>query len=113
VRRFIARVGADRLDDVLALRDADNVASGISPAAGYTTHLRERIDAQRRAPVHTHQLAIDGDDLQRELGLAPGPLIGRTLARLMEAVIDDPSRNERDALLEIARETTAPPDAGR
>jgi tRNA nucleotidyltransferase (CCA-adding enzyme) len=113
VRRFIARVGADRLDDVLALRDADNTASGIAPAHGHTRHLRERIDAQRRAPVHTHQLAIDGNDLQRELGLAPGPLIGQTLARLMDAVIDDPSRNERDALLTLAREAATGGNSGR
>ncbi len=113
VRRFIARVGPDRLEDVLALRDADNVASGIPPGAGHTGDLRDRIDEQRRAPVHTRQLAVDGDDLQRELGLAPGPVIGSTLARLMEAVIDDPSRNERGALLALARETTTAPDPDR
>jgi len=105
VRRFIARVGLDRLEDLFALREADSAASGAGkPTSGGMDELRARIAEQRRAPVETRQLAIDGHDLQRVLGLAPGPGIGRILARLMEAVLDDPSRNERDTLLDLARE---------
>ena len=39
-----------------------------------------------------------------EVGLPPGPEIGRLLARLLDAAIDDPSLNERERLLELARE---------
>lgn len=114
VRRFIARVGLDRLDDLFTLREADDAASGVGePTFGGMDELRERIAQQRRAPLETRQLAVDGHDLQRELGLAPGPEIGRILARLMEAVLDDPARNERDALLALARETLAFGDEGR
>ena len=102
VRRFMARVG-EWLDDVLALRAADNAASGVE-VAGVNEDLRARVEEQRRAPLRTPQLAIDGHDLQRELGLPPGPQIGQTLARLLDAVIEDPSRNERGTLLAIARE---------
>lgn len=113
VRRFIGRVGLDRLDDLFALRQADNAASGVDePAAGGTRELRERIAEQRRAPLETRQLAIDGHDLQRELGLEPGPGIGRILGSLMESVLDDPSRNERQTLLELAREAAADDAAG-
>lgn len=106
VRRFMARVGLDRLDDLFALREADNAASGFGAATfGGIQELRQRIGQQRRAPLETRQLAIDGHDLQRELGLSPGPAIGRALARLLEAVLDDPTRNERDSLLALARET--------
>lgn len=114
VRRFIGRVGLDRLDDLFALREADNAASGVGePSAGGMDELRARIAEQRRAPLETRQLAIDGHDLQRELGLAPGPGIGRILASLMEAVLDDPSRNERDTLLDLAREMPDPDGGGR
>ena len=113
VRRFIARVGV-WLDDVLALRAADNAASGVE-AGDANDELRARVEEQRDAPLRTPQLAIDGHDLQRELGISPGPAIGRVLARLMDAVIDDPSRNERSALLALARETdpaaSTPPTA--
>jgi hypothetical protein len=43
----------------------------------------------------------------RELGLSPGPEVGRILDRLLEAVLDDPSRNDRPTLLRLARESTA------
>ena len=48
-------------------------------------------------------LAVDGADLQR-LGLTAGPVVGRTLDRLLEAVLERPDRNTRDALLALARE---------
>ena len=104
VRRFIARIGLDAMDDLFALREADNAASGVAePGRGGTAELRQRIAAQREAPLETRQLAIDGDDLQRELGMAPGPAIGRMLDELLDIVIADPSRNERDELLLLAR----------
>lgn len=108
VRRFIVRVGLDRLDDLFALRAADNAASGVAePGAGGNDELRARMAEQRRAPLEARQLAIDGHDIQREFGIAPGPRIGQLLATLMEEVLDDPSRNEREVLLQVARETLA------
>ena len=47
--------------------------------------------------------AIDGNDLQRELGMEPGPELGAVLDRLTEIVLDDPSQNRRDILLDLAR----------
>jgi hypothetical protein len=105
IRRFIRRIGPAALEDLFALRAADNAASGVhEPSVGGTDDLRARIEAQREAPLTAGQLAIDGHDLQRELDLEPGPRIGRVLDRLMEAVLDDPDRNRPDALLRLARE---------
>ena len=53
------------------------------------------------------QLAVDGHDLQRELGIEPGPEIGRLLHRLLDAVVEDPGLNDRERLLDLARETRA------
>jgi tRNA nucleotidyltransferase/poly(A) polymerase len=104
VRRFVRRVGRDRLPLLLALRRADNAASGaVEPATGGIDELVARIGAAGAEPTEIRHLALDGDDLQRELGLAPGPAIGRLLDALMEAVLDDPSINERDRLLALAR----------
>jgi len=112
VRRFVARVGLDRLDELFALREADSVASGTGGMSeGRLDELRRRIERQRDAPLVPRQLAVDGHDLQRELGLLPGPEVGRILARLMEAVLEDPTRNERSALLEIARQTRTADEA--
>jgi tRNA nucleotidyltransferase (CCA-adding enzyme) len=40
----------------------------------------------------------------KELGLAPGRIIGQILEALLETVLADPAENERDALLRRARE---------
>jgi tRNA nucleotidyltransferase (CCA-adding enzyme) len=104
VRRFIRRVGTDLFDDLFALRAADNAASGaVEPASGGLAELRQRVDAAIAGGGLEHgQMAIDGRDLMSELGLAPGPLIGELLGRLLEAVLDDPSLNRRDRLLALA-----------
>ena len=56
-----------------------------------------------RDPVEVADLAVDGDDLRREAGVAAGPMLGKILAMLLDAVIDDPALNTRDQLLELAR----------
>jgi poly(A) polymerase/tRNA nucleotidyltransferase (CCA-adding enzyme) len=73
VRRFIRRIGSDRLEDLFALRVADDAASGVDTSAGLLDELRRRTEAQRDAPAVGGSLAIDGHDLQRALELAPGP----------------------------------------
>jgi tRNA nucleotidyltransferase (CCA-adding enzyme) len=55
------------------------------------------------AALSTRDLAVNGNDLMRELSLAPGRIIGETLEHLVEVVTDDPAANERGRLLEAAR----------
>jgi tRNA nucleotidyltransferase (CCA-adding enzyme) len=106
VRRFVRRVGADLLDDLFALRRADNAASGVrEPARGGTDELRTRARAAiSDDPLETRQLAVNGDVLRQELGMEPGPAIGVILARLLESVLDHPELNRRDRLLALARQ---------
>ena len=40
----------------------------------------------------------------RELDLSPGPEVGRLLDVLLQAVLDDPARNDPVTLLRLARE---------
>lgn len=56
-------------------------------------------------PFNTHSLALTGGDLISELGLRPGPIVGRIQRELLERVIEDgPELNTREELLRIARE---------
>jgi tRNA nucleotidyltransferase/poly(A) polymerase len=104
VRRFVKRVGRQAIPDLFALRHADAVASGArEPADGGIRQLRERIASEESAPLETQQLAIDGHDLQRSLGVPPGPELGRLLEALLERVIDDPRLNEPAVLVSLAR----------
>jgi tRNA nucleotidyltransferase (CCA-adding enzyme) len=108
VRRFIAKIGAlgaGALDELLALREADNIGSGLPPGAGRLDELRARIQAELAAEVVLDRrgLAIDGEDLIAELGLAQGPVLGRILGDLLDRVIADPRLNDRPTLLLLAR----------
>ena len=105
IRRFIAKVGPDELEDLFLLREADHIGSGRDPDAGGLGELRGRVAAQLDAgvPLDLHGLAVDGSDLMAELGITPGPGLGRLLDWLLERVIADPSVNTRAALLDLAR----------
>lgn len=109
VRRFVRRVGRDLLDDLFALRAADDVASGVrEPRRGGWSELQRRAAAVIASdPLDAKQLAVTGDDLVAELGLTPGPIVGQLLADLLEAVLEDPGLNSRDRLLALAAERRA------
>ncbi len=105
VRRFLQRIGARHLDALFALRRADDIGSGRAPDDPRTAAFRTRLDAEvaAEAALDRDALAIDGDDLIRELGLRPGPALGRVLDALVERVIDDPALNDRATLLLVAQ----------
>ncbi len=105
VRRFIRRVGAANIPDLFALRRADDAASGVvEPVRGGLDELRARVGEELAShPLAARQLAVRGDELMDALHVAPGPVIGRLLDRLLEAVLDDPGLNDREALIRLAR----------
>lgn len=110
VRRFIGRVGPGQpMADLFALRRADTAASaGPEARDAAAAELEGRVAALRGSAVlSVGELAVKGSDLMRELNLAPGPEVGRLLDVLLQAVLDDPSRNEPGALLALAREAAA------
>lgn len=105
VRRFIRRVGRNRVRDLLNLRRADNIGSGLPAEAGHVDELESRVVAEldAGAPLTLRELAVNGEDLIDELGLEPGPYVGALLERLLGSVIADPSRNTKRTLLGEAR----------
>ncbi|MEO5966089.1 MAG: polynucleotide adenylyltransferase [Candidatus Limnocylindrales bacterium] len=105
VRRFIVRVGRDRIDDLFALRRADDIGRGLAPEGPAVATFRARIDEQLAsgAALDLAALHIDGSDLIRELGATEGPVLGRVLEGLLDRVIDEPALNERATLLRLAQ----------
>ncbi len=108
VRRWIRRVGKDRIEDLYALSEADlrGKADEVDPAilvplAQLRAHV-EKVLAEGAA-LSTRDLAIDGNDLMKVLGIKPGRIIGEILEALLEEVIADPTANARETLLEKAR----------
>lgn len=107
LRRVIARVGRTYLSSfvrVLSARWSAARENGQSAPSAVSLHRFYR-HANRVAltqPLDVRDLAIDGDDLRRA-GIAPGPGLGKILTQLVERVIEDPSVNTPDRLLEQAR----------
>jgi tRNA nucleotidyltransferase (CCA-adding enzyme) len=105
VRRFLARTRPELVDDALALRLALAEVGADAGAVASATELLERSLAQLAdgVPLALADLAIDGDDLRDALGVPEGPPVGELLALALDAVIDDPTRNQRATLLGLAR----------
>jgi tRNA nucleotidyltransferase (CCA-adding enzyme) len=49
------------------------------------------------------ELAVNGNDVIRETGVSPGPLVGKILRTLWQEVLDDPRKNKREYLLRLAK----------
>jgi len=109
VRRWIAAVGRLQLGAFFRLAEARWAARRVlrSGAAAPTAQAvrslyRRSLRVALTEPVDLRDLAVDGDDL-RQVGIAPGPELGKILQSLLEVVLDDPKKNTRDGLLEEAR----------
>ncbi len=119
VRRFLAKIGPDAVDDLFALREADNEGSGVPRDADGLGELRARVANElATGPILDRSaLAVDGSDLMAELGLPAGPGLGRILATLFERVVDEPDLNDRPTLMLLARDlaerSRSTPDPGR
>ncbi len=112
VRRWIRRVSKERIEDLYALSDADLRAKAeeidpetLVPLTLLKAHV-EKVLAEGAA-LSTRDLAIDGHVLMEELGVKPGRIIGEILEACLEGVIQDPSLNDREKLLEKARTIVA------
>jgi putative nucleotidyltransferase with HDIG domain len=105
MRRLVRKVGTGLIFDLLDLRRADVHAQGKGGSVDDVAELEARIRAEieKKSPFGLKDLAVNGGDLMRELGVPPGPQIGKILHALLEVVLDDPERNTRDELLREAR----------
>jgi tRNA nucleotidyltransferase (CCA-adding enzyme) len=107
VRRLISRVGEEKIDDIIALRRADQIGMCKENEQAFPEGLARFADRVSRVLSHgraftVRQMAVNGRDLMERLGIPPGPQVGIILEELLQAVLDDPALNERQKLLEIA-----------
>ncbi len=108
VRRWLRRVGPELLPELYLLNEADVRGKGRDCSLDLATLARLKEHVERvlgaGAALSVRDLAIDGRVLMQELSLKPGPDLGRILKILLDEVVEDPARNQRDALLARARE---------
>ncbi|MEK9153835.1 MAG: HD domain-containing protein, partial [Patescibacteria group bacterium] len=103
VRRVVARVGQDHIDDLLNLRVCDRIGTGRPKAHPFRLRkYMSMIDEVMRDPVSVAMLKINGGKII-ELGEKPGPRIGWVLHALLEEVLDDPQKNTEEYLKQRAQ----------
>ncbi|KKU94343.1 MAG: hypothetical protein UY26_C0002G0125 [Candidatus Jorgensenbacteria bacterium GW2011_GWA1_48_13] len=99
VRRFLMRVGPENVPDLIKVREADRIGSGVPKAVPYKIrHLLFMIEKVKNDPISPKMLKVDGNDVMKILGLPPGPKVGQILSVLLEDVLDDPAKNKSDFL---------------
>ena len=108
-RKFLNRVGDEHADDLLTFRWADQHGKGQTPAE---LSARTSVDTQRgyveqvrsaQEPTSQSALSVNGSDIIA-LGIKAGPQVGAILRKLTDDVIEDPSLNDRNRLLQRAQE---------
>jgi putative nucleotidyltransferase with HDIG domain len=108
VRRLLANVGHENIEDLLRLREGDRIGSGTPKAVPYKLrHLKYMIDKVSHDPISVRMLKVDGKDIMDILGIPPGPKIGLILNTLLAEALDDPDLNSRERLEARVRELNA------
>lgn len=111
VRRFLIRVGVENIDDLFQVREADRIGSGVPKAVPYKLrHMKFMIDKVRHDPLSAKMLKVNGTDLMEELKIQPSPRLGQIISALLEEVLDEPDKNNRELLLERAKELNSMSD---
>ncbi|PIP17046.1 MAG: hypothetical protein COX44_02115 [Candidatus Portnoybacteria bacterium CG23_combo_of_CG06-09_8_20_14_all_37_13] len=99
VRRLIRRVGPENMRDLINLRIADRLGSGVPKARPYRLRYFEYlINKVSKDPISVKMLKINGEDVMNTLKIRPCPKIGLLLKVLLNEVLDDPSKNNNEYL---------------
>ena len=105
VRRLIKNVGPENIEELLQLRLADRIGSGVPKAEPYKLrHFKYLIEKVSKDPISVKMIKINGNDLMSILDIKPGPRIGQILDVLLGYVLDDPKKNTKEFLEKKAKE---------
>jgi len=99
VRRIIANVGRENIEDLVKLRICDRIGTGRPKEQPFRLRkYQAMIDQALRDPISVAMLNIDGKRVMEVTGEKPGPRLGWLLHALLEEVLDDPARNTAEYL---------------
>lgn len=105
LKMLFNRLGEHNLIDLFDLQRADIM--GAAPPFDFSLldMMQEEIEQilNENPPIRVKDLAVNGHDL-KAIGVEPGPEMGKILNFLLSIVLDDPAKNKRYILLDIARD---------
>jgi tRNA nucleotidyltransferase (CCA-adding enzyme) len=105
VRKLIRKVGLENMKDLIDLRMAERLGSGVPKAKPYKLrHFEYVIEKVSKDAISVKMLKLNGNDLMEVLKMKPGPKIGAILDVLLAEVIEDPKKNEKEYLEKRALE---------
>ncbi|GKX28565.1 polynucleotide adenylyltransferase [Vallitalea longa] len=108
IRRILKKIGHELFSDFLLVKKADVMSQNPDKLddglimISNTKKIYEEIKANDQC-ISLKQLKVNGQDLIN-LGLAKGPEIGIILNKLLDMVIEDPNKNNKEQLIEIVQE---------
>lgn len=103
VRRIVQKVGKENIWDLMKVRECDRVGMKKAEAPYRLRKYFAMIEEVLHDPISVGQLAIDGKVMIDELHMKPGPRMGWILNALLEEVLDDPTKNNRENLTELIK----------
>ncbi|MEG0585861.1 MAG: CCA tRNA nucleotidyltransferase [Christensenellaceae bacterium] len=105
VIRMIAKLGASNFLKLCSLREADFCGSGMGNIAYSAWKWREILQELQNtgAPLHIEQLAVNGNDLKKELNIPQGKRIGELLKKIQLYAIKKPTQNDYKSLIRYAK----------
>lgn len=111
VRRLLRNIGQENIEDLLQVRKADRIGSGVPKAEPYKLrHLKYLFEKVKQDPIAPKMLAINGQDIMGLLSIRPGPKVGHILSYLLSQVLSEPEKNKREFLEQEIKRLGALPD---
>lgn len=103
VRRAVVRIGAEAYPDLFKVKRADILAQSEYRRKEKLRYLEEyeacyASICSKKQCLSLKDLAVTGKDLVAA-GMQPGPAVGAALHELLEIVLEDPDKNQKDVLL--------------
>ncbi len=103
VRRIVQKVGKEHIWELMDVRESDRVGMKKKEAPYRLRKYHAMIEEVLHDPISVGQLKINGETMIKELHMKPGPRIGWILNALLEEILDNPTKNTEEDLLELAR----------
>lgn len=108
IRRILKKIGHELFYDYLLVKKADIMSQNpdkLDDGLTMITHAKkiyEDIKANDQC-ISLKQLELNGRDLI-DMGIAKGPEIGIILNKLLDIVIEEPNKNDKEQLIEIVKQ---------
>lgn len=105
VKRLMKRIEPISIGQLAAFQIADIKATANPQKNEHVIALKNRVEAikNRKDPLSIKDLAINGNDLI-DIGIPEGKIIGNVLNYLFEKVLEKPELNNRNILINLAKE---------